>query len=163
MRCALLSATLVVMAAPAMAGVLQVERDAILRDYTRTEIVKRRSACALAQAPALLATLKNAGLQRMTVGQWCVTVLTRAGRDGALGHVRDPRATQVTAAIAFDGGFVNGYFTREAVPSGAPAIAALLPIADRCLGQKEPNVKMCSSAGFVLGARAARGELVPVS
>jgi hypothetical protein len=151
------------MAAPAMAGVLQVERDAILREYTRTEIAQRRSACALAQAPALLAALKNAGLQRMTVGQWCVTVLTRAGRDGTLGHVRDPRSTHVTAAIAFDGGFVNGYFTREAVPPSAPAMATLLPIADRCLGQKEPNVKMCGSAGFVLGARAARGELVPIS
>ena len=163
MRRAILAVIMVGITAPAVAGVLQVERDAILRDYTRTEIAQRRSACAVGQAPALLATLKNAGLKRMTVGQWCVTVLTRAGRDGTLTHVRDPRTAQVTAAMAFDGGFVNGYFTREAIPAGAPAMSAMLPIADRCLAQKEPNTKMCSSAGFVLGARAARGELVPVS
>lgn len=49
MRCALLSATLVVMAAPAMAGVLQVERDAILRDYMADRAERARRGASVAQ------------------------------------------------------------------------------------------------------------------
>lgn len=64
-------------------------------------------------------------------------------------------------ALAFDSGFVKGYLAGEALPAGTPTMATLLPVADRCLAQSEPNTQLCSSVGVVLGARAAHGELVP--
>jgi hypothetical protein len=39
-------------------------------------------------------------------------------------------------------------------------MAALLGVADRCLDQSEANLRLCTAAGQVLGARAARGETV---
>jgi hypothetical protein len=87
-------------------------------------------------------------------------VLTRTGRDGTLGYVRDPHSVGVQPAQSFDDGFVGGYLAHETLPSGAPAMAVLLPIADRCLAQSEPNLKLCDAAGHMLGVRAAGGETI---
>lgn len=147
----------------AFAGPLQAERDNVLAGLTRDQVAQRRSACAMGQIPAKQATLTGAGFKTLSAGAYCVTVLTRAGRDGALGYVSDPRTDKISPAIAFDSGFVGGYLKRDAIPAGAPSIAVLLPFADRCLDQEEPNTKACSSAGYILGLRAAHGEVVPAS
>lgn len=149
------------MTSPANAGELQAERDNLLYALTPDSVAQRRSACAMGQIPAKQARLKKVGLQALSAGAYCVTVLTRAGRDGALAYARDPRAQRVTSAIAFDMGFVSAYLRHEALPADLPAMEALLPVADRCLEQKEPNQRLCGLAGQVLGARAATGELVP--
>jgi hypothetical protein len=147
--------------AQAQAGeVAQMQLDSILNRLSGDDIRLRRSACATGLAPKLAADSVAAGIDSPNAGAWCVTVLTRAGRDGTLGYVRDPRSAQPTPAIAFDTGFVGGYLKREALPAGAPAMTALLPIADRCLDQKEPNMALCTAAGQMLGARAARGEVI---
>jgi hypothetical protein len=162
-ECSPFAALLAVMAVPALAGALQVERDTILRDLSRERVASLRATCATGTAAESTARQRNAGLQTLSTGAFCVTLLTRAGRDGTLGYVRDTQTSQPSAANAFDSGFVSGYFTRETMPAGTPAMATLLPLADRCLENAEPNTTKCSSAGYVLGARAARGELVPVS
>jgi hypothetical protein len=92
----------------------------------------------------------------------CVTVLTRAGRDGTLRYIT-LGGDKMPSSLAFDTGFVNGYLKRDAVPAAAPAMTTLLPVANRCLNEQEPNMRLCSSAGYVLGARAAQGELVSSS
>ncbi len=91
-----------------------------------------------------------------------MTALTRAGRDGTLGYVT-LGSNETTPAVAFDTGFVNGYLKHESLPADAPSMAMLLPIADRCLDQKEEKLRLCGLVGQVLGARAAHGEVVPVS
>ena len=150
-------------AVPAAADVLEMKRDSLLHELTREQVARQRAACALGKAPAMQATFKSVGWKTLSAGAYCVTVLTRAGRDGTLRYVRDTQASGNTPAIAFDSGFVGGYIKGEALPAGAPTMATLLPIADRCLDQKEPNMKLCSSAGYMLALRAAKGELVPVS
>jgi hypothetical protein len=149
--------------APAMADVLQMKRDSVLRELTREQIAKQRLACASGSASATVATIRSVGIRTLSAGAYCVTVLTRAGRDGTLRYVQDTRTNQLTSAIAFDSGFVGGYLKREALPPDAPTMAVLLPIADRCLDQSESNTKLCSSVGYMLALRAARGEVVPVS
>jgi len=60
--------------------------------------------------------------------------------------------------LAFDNGFVSGFVNGEALPHGAPAMDTLLPIADRCLEQRESNTDLCNAVGMMLGIRTARGE-----
>lgn len=146
--------------APAQAQVAQKYLDSVLYEFTANEIASMRSICALGQETKHIENLRAAGFQAPSAGASCVTVLTRAGRDGKLGYVSDPRTSQLTPAMAFDSGFVAGYLKREALPADAPAMAALLPIADRCLDQKEANTNLCNAVGQMLGARAARGEVV---
>ena len=146
--------------AAAQAQVAQMELDSILNRVPANEVALLRSACAMGRAPKLAADGRAAGIESPNAGPWCVTVLTRAGRDGTLGYARDPRSSEPTPAIAFDTGFVSGYLKHEAVPTNSPAMAALLPIADRCLDQREPNNALCTAAGQMLGARAARGEVI---
>ncbi|RYM04937.1 hypothetical protein [Sphingobium cupriresistens] len=145
-----------------MAGELRAERDSVLRELTRDEIAHRRSLCASGQMPASVARVRASGFQTLSASERCVTVLTRAGRDGSLRYVSQQDG-RITPAIAFDSGFVEAYLKREAVPADTPAMATLLPVADRCLAQNEPNTRLCNTAGYLLGTRAARGELVPVS
>jgi hypothetical protein len=149
--------------APALANTLEAERDNVLQELEPERVAQRRATCALGQAPAARAPLVEAGFNPLPVGAYCVTVLTRIGRDGTLGYVRDPNSPEPTSAITFDTGFVSGFLKREILPADAPSMATLLPIADRCLGQDEPNMRLCTLAGQVLGSRAASGELVPVS
>lgn len=147
----------VAIASPANAQVAQMELDAILHQMTPQEIAMRRSACAMGLAPKRAADIRAAGIASPDASAWCVTILTRAGRDGTLGYVRDPRSEKPTPAIAFDSGFVGGYSAR-ALPQGAPSMATLLPIVERCLGQREPNTDLCNAAGQVVGERTALGE-----
>lgn len=146
---------------PAFAGKLRVERDNVLTELSANRVAQRRSDCATGQAPAQRARLTEAGFKALGVGAYCVTVLTRLGRDGSLAHVRDPNSDTLTPAIAFDSGFVSGYQKRDTVPANAPSMSALLPIADRCLSQSEADTDLCSAAGHMLGTRSARGEVVP--
>lgn len=162
MRAALAVACAVCIGFPAHARVAQMELDAILHEFSAEQIAARRSGCAMGLAPAAIQSNRAAGLQTASVGGYCVTVLTRAGRDGTLGYVRDPRTSQITPAIAFDNGFVGAYLKRTALPAGAPTIATLLPIADRCLDQKESNTDLCGAVGQILGSRAVLGEVVVV-
>ncbi len=151
----------VTITAPAAAQVAQMELDAILHEMTPKDIALRRSACAMGGAPKLVADVREAGIERPDASAWCITVLTRAGRDGTLGYVRDPRSDKPTPAIAFDSGFVGGYLKR-ALPQGAPNMATLLPIVERCLEQREPDTDLCNAAGQIAGGRAAAGELIAV-
>ncbi len=146
----------------AIAQVASSELEVILHDTGSDDVARMRSSCAMGLTPSHLAEIGAAGRRNLpSVGAWCVTVLTRTGRDGQLGYVRDSRSDQLTPALAFDSGFVKGYLAGEALPAGTPTMATLLPVADRCLAQSEPNTQLCSSVGVVLGARAAHGELVP--
>lgn len=149
---------------PASAGgsQLQFDRDNVLHDLSADKVAQRRASCAAGAIPAWLTRLRSSGFQTLSAGAYCVTVLTRAGRDGTLGYVT-LGGKETTAAVAFDTGFVNGYLKHEALPADAPGMAVLLPIADRCLDQKEAKLRLCGLAGQVLGARAALGELVPIS
>lgn len=134
---------------------------AILNDARADDVARVRAACASGTEPGILDKMRAAGRADLpSVGAWCVTVLTRAGRDGALGYVRDASNATPTAAIAFDSGFVAGYLGGQPVPAAAPTMAALLPVADRCFDQAEPNLRLCTAAGRVIGARAAAGETV---
>lgn len=148
---------------PALASAPQEVRNSILQKEPPARIAQWRALCPSGTAGSSVKRLKDAGFQTLSTGGWCVTILTRAGRDGTLGYVRDTRNTQLTAANAFDSGFVGGYLKHEALPSDAPSVAALLPAADRCLELRETNTKLCSSVGYILGVRAAAGELVPVA
>lgn len=151
---------LVAGAIPAQAQVAQAQLDSILHDMKPSEVALRRSACAMGHAPKLAADARAAGFERPDASVWCVAVLTRQGRDGTLGYVRDPRSSQPTPAIAFDSGFVGGYLKHEALPAGAPSMATLLPITERCLEQREADTDLCNAAGQMLGMRAAHGEVV---
>lgn len=146
----------------ALAGPLQAERDNVLAGLTRDQVAQRRSACAMGQIPAKQAALTAAGFKALSAGAYCVSVLTRAGRDGTLGYVSDPRTDHLTPAMAFDAGFVSAFLKRAPLPASLPAMRTLLPIADRCLDQKESATRLCGLAGQVLGARAALGELIGV-
>lgn len=160
-RAAFIAFCTVALMVPALAGELKAERDNVLRALDSKRVAQRRSDCATGQAPTQRAKLAAAGFKTLGVGAYCVTVLTRLGRDGILGYVGDPNSGVPKPAIAFDGGFVGGYRSREALPANAPAMAALLPIADRCLNQAEADTALCSAAGHMLGARSVHGELVP--
>lgn len=146
--------------ASAPAQEAQGELNALLSSASRDEIAKGRAACATGNAGSWQQMLRESGFQSPPPGAWCVTVLTRAGRDGTLRYVRDPNASGLSPSFAFDNGFVGGYLDRIAIPATAPPMAALLPVADRCLRQQEPNTKLCTAAGYMLGARTAHGEVV---
>ncbi|MEJ7928233.1 hypothetical protein WG908_15910 [Sphingobium sp. AN641] len=158
----LMAVCAVAVAVPAMADVLEMERDNILRGLTRQQVAGHRQLCVTGAMQPVVDRERSAGFRRLSTGAYCVTVLTRAGRDSTLRYVT-LKTRQATPAVSFDTGFVSGYLKREALPSDAPPMAPLLPVADRCLAQSEPNTRLCSSVGYVLGARAARGELVPLS
>lgn len=137
------------------------ERDRLLDRMAADDIAHRRALCASGEVSASVERVRAAGFNPLSAGASCITVLTRAGRDGTL-HYVSQQDGGTTASIAFDTGFVKGFLTREAVTASTPSISALLPVADRCLAQQETNLRACSAVGLILGARAARGELVPV-
>lgn len=150
----------VAMAVPVQAKQAQAQLDVILHDLKREDLPSLRANCAMGRAPEHAADTRAAGIESPDPSAWCVTVLTRMGRDGTLGYVRDPRTSQPTPAIAFDSGFVGGYLKRAPVPAGAPSMEALLPIAERCLEQREGDTDLCNAAGHMLGSRAAQGEVI---
>ena len=122
-------------------------------------VVEARLGCANGTEPSRSATLRNAGgYTRPDPMEFCVAALIRLGREEVLGYVQDA-ARGTTPAVRFDAGFVTGYLRSEAMPANLPTMAALKPLAERCLGQAEPNAENCYSAGYVLGLRAAHGEV----
>jgi len=143
------------------ASTAQLELDDLLHGtMSAKELAILRGNCATGLAAVRREQSRAAGIDGAPVGAWCVTVMTRAAHDGALGYVRDPNAIGIRPSQSFDDGFVGGYFSREAIPNGAPEIGTLLPIANRCLAQSETNAKLCGAAGQILGMRAARGEFI---
>jgi hypothetical protein len=123
-----------------------------------------RENCATGQAPADIAVMRQAGVPDLPdMVDGCIAALTRLGRDGNLGFVRDASNPAVTPALAFDSGFVGAYLRTQPMPSTLPSMVAVKAIAARCLGQAEPDTRLCSSAGYVYGTRIAHGEAVPTS
>ncbi|MFA5970637.1 MAG: hypothetical protein WC816_15510 [Sphingomonas sp.] len=76
--------------------------------------------------------------------------------------MRDAHSDKLTPALAFDRGFVTAFRKKEAVTPDLPGMAALKPLAERCLAQQELNTDLCSAAGYALGTRAYNGETVVV-
>ncbi|MES1985881.1 MAG: hypothetical protein V4461_13100 [Pseudomonadota bacterium] len=122
-----------------------------------------RNSCASGNAPQALGRERTAGISATPdPADACVTALTRLGRDGVLGFVRDPRHTGTTPALAFDNGFVSAYLKREAISPQLPTMTVLKPIAERCLAQAETNIELCNAAGYGFGARAVHGQTVRI-
>lgn len=141
----------------------QASLTALLTTDTATTIANARSQCASGRQPGIIARGRAAGASTLPdAADFCITVLTRLGRDGTLTAVRDTSAAGVTPALAFDSGFVAAYRKREAVPAGLPSLAAIKPVVERCLAQVERDTDLCFSVGYAAGARAARGEVVTV-
>ncbi|MDH4745884.1 hypothetical protein OMP43_17805 [Sphingomonas sp. CBMAI 2297] len=136
----------------------------ILTRMAASSVADLRSNCAAGDPAFGSAMLLNATRASfsLSVAQLCVSVLTRAGRDGTLRYVSLGEG-RTTPASTFDTGFVSGYLKREQLPADAPTMAMLLPVADRCLRYAETNSRLCTTVGYVLGARAAHGETVPIS
>ncbi len=72
--------------------------------------------------------------------------------------IGNQRAAAVTAALALDAGFTVAYQKGERMNAGMPPLAALRPIADRCLRQQESDLGLCYATGYTLGARAVSGQ-----
>lgn len=70
------------------------------------------------------------------------------------------KAALLTPAWALDAGFTVAYQGRAGAPAGAPTIAAVKPIAERCLALQERDLGLCYSTGYMYGARAANGTLL---
>lgn len=165
---AMLGAVLCALPHAALAGDLRTQRQKdvqfILLRLPADSAALLRSSC-LGADPAILGGRRaildaTASSLSLTTAEICVTVLTRLGRDGALAYVHDTRSQKATSAEAFDTGFVTAYHKHEPVTADLPGIAAMKPLAERCLAQAEPNTALCSAAGYALGARAASGETV---
>ena len=110
----------------------------VLTDSSSEAVARARGSCASGQQPASIAARRTAGAVELPdAADYCATVLTRLGRDGRLGFVRDASNTRLTPALAFDNGFVTAYQRREPLPAGLPGMAELKPLAERCLA---PNV-----------------------
>ena len=97
----------------------------------------------------------------LNTAELCVTILTRSGRDGTLRYLALKGGSQ-PSSLSFDTGFVGGYVKHEAIPADAPDMATLLPVAERCLQQRETKGGLCSAVGYMLGVRAAKGETIPI-
>ncbi|MEI9927611.1 MAG: hypothetical protein WDN44_07770 [Sphingomonas sp.] len=63
----------------------------------------------------------------------CIAYLTRLGREGALGYVRDAKSDKLTPALALDRGFVTAYLRHPELPADAPSMVALAPGAETLL------------------------------
>lgn len=125
-------------------------------------IARGRASCAMGEQPTNTIRLRSVGFaDEPDAADVCVTILTRLGREGSLGYVRDPRSSTVQPALAFDQGFVAAWRNRESTV-GLPTMAALKPTAERCLAQAEKDTDLCHSVGYAYGTRAANGELVVV-
>jgi hypothetical protein len=164
MACVTVWVAMTVGAAPAIAAAADKSGvDFLLQTASPETVTRVRENCALGQEPAHVALLKQAGVAELPdmVGE-CVAALARLGHDGTLGYIRDTRVSGTTPALSFDSGFVNAYRKREAVPPSLPSMAAVQPIAERCLGQSEPDTGLCTSAGYVYGARIANGEAIGI-
>lgn len=135
--------------------------ESLLTTDRLTDIQEDRARCAGGIMAKQIPIYRGLGRVNLPdVGDYCVTVLIRLGREGILNPISD-KTGKVTGAIAFDTGFTAAFGQAPASPS-LPTMAALKPIAERCLAQAEPNLKLCYSAGFAFGARSARGETIRI-
>ena len=133
----------------------------ILSQGTPESAALTRQACAAGDQPTLIARARRAGFGGMPdPSEICVASLTRLARDGSLDFLRDITSDQPKPALAFDSGFVAAYRKHEPVAATLPSMAALKPVAERCFAQSEPNTALCSSAGYIYGARTAQGETI---
>lgn len=74
--------------------------------------------------------------------------------------VGNGKAVMLTSAWMLDAGFTVAYQQRPAPPASMPPIAALKPIAERCLGRQERDLSLCYSTGYMYGLRAVNGTLL---
>ena len=169
MKCAVLAVFCVVSIAPSVraqnADDALRQRNVYLQKVLTTDPVSRirelRNVCASGEFPERIAATRRVGLVASPdATETCVTVLTRLGRENALGYLKDTRGT--TSAVRFDTGFVAAYERREALPPNLPTMAALKPVAERCLAQAEPNYELGYAVGYAFGLRAAQGEVPSV-
>ena len=135
----------------------------LLTDNRIEPILRDRLTCASGTQSTKIARLRTLGVNSVPdAADYCVTVLVRLAREGKLPPIGDNQVSTPTPAVALDTGFSAGYVSRNAPLGSLPAMATLRPIAERCLGQSEPNVRLCYSAGYAFGARTAQGETVRV-
>lgn len=138
---------------------LRAEVADILTTRPIDRIISGRALCASGARGRLAGafdSIENAGpAQRVAVE--CIALLTRSARDGRLDPIR---SNEAPSAAAIDAGFMAGYQQTGPLPGTLPGMAALRPIADRCLMQREVNVRLCSATGYALGMRARHGEVV---
>lgn len=139
----------------------QDEIQRLLTSADMKEVTAIRNNCVMGSQAMVTERGRSAGLIEIPdVTDACVTALTRLGRSGALGYVRDPRSSNTTSANAFDNGYVAAYLKREAVPTGLPAMPALKATGERCLHGNEPDTDLCYSVGYAYGVRSVNGEVV---
>lgn len=164
--CSLVAASLGC-ASVASAQDLQAERQATLDMLLTTtplvDVGTDREHCASGDEPEAIAHSRSLGaLSLPDASDYCITVLIRLARNGGLAPIRDANAAETTGAVALDTGFIAAYARSGAAPVGLPEMDTLKPIAERCLAQAEPNIRLCYSTGFAFGARASQGEVVRV-
>jgi len=137
----------------------QKEIDEILHRRPLASVVSARQLCASGISGEMIAAIDTAigGGLPLRLADLCLANLTRSAREGRLEPIENHRAP---AALAIDAGFMAGFAAREAVPADLPSMAALKPIAERCLAQREANTGLCSAAGYALGLRVRRGEAI---
>ena len=149
-----------VFSASALASDPQSTANYVLTSMTPDGAARIRGNCASGDMPALLDRNRKAGLTDVPdVAVYCVAALTRLGRDGTLGFLRDSQSAQAKPALSFDTGFVTAFRRRDPVTPDLPDLAALKPVAERCLSQSEADRAVCTAAGQIIGARVAQGEL----
>ena len=137
----------------------QAEMDEILNHMPLQRVIERRRLCASGITGELhdaVGRALGAGAPFRTA-DLCLAELTRAAREGRMEPITSSRAP---AAAALDAGFMSGFRQGGPIPAGLPMMVALKPVAERCLAQREANVRLCSAAGFALGLRAYHGEIV---
>lgn len=137
----------------------QARIDEILGRMPLPRVIARRQMCASGISGEMDAAIERALGTRSPnrLAEECLASFTRVAREGRTEPVRIDRAT---TALALDQGFMNGFRQAGPVPAGLPRMPELKAVAERCLAQREPNARLCSAAGFGLGMRAARDEIV---
>lgn len=137
--------------------------DTILTSGAPDVVNAIRATCVAGRQPASVANGRQAGLHELPDAvEYCVAALTRLGRSGTLGWVKDTTRATPSTAQTFDNGFVSAYRKRDPIPASLPQMAALKPTAERCLAMRETDSSLCFSVGYAFGARAAQGELIRV-
>lgn len=145
--------------APSQLAERQARIQEILTRMPISSIVEQRRLCAAGFSGDLSNAVDRAFEQdsSLRLAEECIAYLTRSAREGRTAPIASQRAP---AALALDGGFMNGFAQGGPVPAGLPGMIALKPIAARCLTGAEANARLCSAAGFALGLRAFHGEIV---
>jgi len=67
------------------------------------------------------------------------------------------KAATITPAWAFDAGLTVAYQQKPKPPARLPELATVKPTAERCLAQRETDLGLCYSTGYLYGLRAVNG------